>query len=125
VRFHTREKLLLLAHDRQAYDRLGRLVAGVRQKTRGELAAEYQAAFGRALEKTPTPGQQVNVLQHILGHFKERLRPEERAEILAAIEAYRSGAVALDVPVSLFREQARRHQLAYLANQYYLETRVR
>jgi uncharacterized protein YbgA (DUF1722 family) len=120
VRFHTREKLLLLAHGREAYDRLGRLVAAAGQKPRDELAHEYQAVFSSALEKKPTAGQQVNVLQHILGHFKKRLRPAERAEIRAAIESYRLGTVALDVPIGLFREQVRRHQVAYLGEQHYL-----
>lgn len=123
VRFHTREKLLLLAHDRCAYDHLGRLIAGARRLPREMLAADYQATYCSALEKKPTVGQQVNVLQHILGHFKQELGREERAELMDAIGAYRSGVVPLEIPLGLFREQAIRHQIGYLAQQHYLAPR--
>ncbi len=118
--FHTREKFLLMAHDRRAYQRLGRLVARARDFSTSELAVRYQRLFMSALERTPTTGQQVNVLQHLLGFFKKRLGTDERSRLLDAIEAYGSGRVPLEVPLRLVREQARRHQLEYLSRQHYL-----
>jgi uncharacterized protein YbgA (DUF1722 family) len=63
----------------------------------------------------------VNVLQHCLGHFRKRLDPGARAELLAVIEDYRAELVPLIVPVTLIRHYVKRLEVDYLASQVYLE----
>jgi len=70
VEFHTNEKMLLLAHDRQGYDALGRIVAEARALPRRELAERYAAGFMKSLARLATPCRHANVLQHIAGWFK-------------------------------------------------------
>jgi uncharacterized protein YbgA (DUF1722 family)/uncharacterized protein YbbK (DUF523 family) len=121
VRFHTREKLALLAHDPGAYAALGRIVATAKGRDRRELAAEYRGRFMRALSRIATPGRHANVLAHVQGYFRERLRSEERAELAELIEDYRRGLVPLIVPLTLVRHYVRTLDVAYVAGQSYLE----
>ena len=121
VRFHTVEKLLLLAHDPAAYRALGRQVAAVRARPRSEVESSYRSAFMQALRKRATPAKHGNVLQHILGHFRSRAGSADRQELASLIEDYRRGLVPLVVPVTLVRHLVRVHGVPYLQNQTYLE----
>lgn len=121
VAFHTAEKLLLLAHDPKGYSHLGRLVAGVKGRTREEAAGEYARTFMASLSRLATVKKNVNVLQHMAGYFREILSLEARRELHSVIEDYAGGLVPLVVPLTLFRHYVRLHSVAYLRGQTYLE----
>ena len=120
VRFHTARKLSLMAHVPEAYQRLGRLVAGGKALPRAELQARYSTGFMDALRTVATPRRHVNVLQHMLGYFKNTLDAGDRDELLALIHTYGAGQVPLVVPLTLFAHHIRRHDISYLAGQNYL-----
>jgi uncharacterized protein YbgA (DUF1722 family)/uncharacterized protein YbbK (DUF523 family) len=120
VRFHTARKLTLLAHVPTAYQRLGRLVAAGKALARSVLRAEYSTGFMKALRTVPTPRRHRNVLQHMLGHFKNTLDQGDRDELLTLIHTYAAGQVPLVVPLSLFAHHIRRNDVSYLAGQNYL-----
>lgn len=120
VQFHTRHKYLLLAHSRQYYQQLGRLVAQVDRYRPKDLIERYGALFMKALAVTATRRKHVNVLQHLVGHMKERLTKPERGEIDGVIEDYRQGLVPLVVPLTLVKHHAVRHGITYLRDQVYL-----
>ena len=121
VRFHTVEKLLLLAHEPQAYQALGRLVARAKGLPRTEVAREYGERYMRALKLPATKGKNANVLQHMAGYFKDRLPAAEKAELQESISDYRRGLVPLVVPLTLVRHLVRRLGAPYLEGQVYLE----
>lgn len=121
VRFHTAEKMLLLAHDPAGYRDLGRLVAAVKATPRAELRDRYAAGFLGALRKLATARKHVNVLQNMQGHFSDVLDAPARAELTALIEDFGRGLVPLIVPVTLIRHYVRRFGVEYLAGQTYLE----
>ena len=125
VAFHAAEKLQLLAHDPDAYRRLGRLVAGGKELAREELARRYAEGFLGAMARPATRGRHVNVLQHMAGYFKDLASADERAEVQEAIAEYRLGLVPLVVPVTLLKHHVRRHGVAYLAGQRYLQPHPR
>ena len=125
VAFHSREKLLLLAHHRPAYTELGRLVAKAKALPRGELAETYQTTFLAGLERIATTRKHVNVLQHIAGYFKRLIDDGDRQELHEQIEAYRDGLVPLVVPLTLIKHHLRRHDVPYLEQQSYLEPHPR
>jgi len=81
VVFHTIHKYLLLAHSCDLYQSLGRLVAQAHRYKPKELAERYGTLFMKALAVKATRRKQVNVLQHLVGHLKERLKPKERVEV--------------------------------------------
>jgi uncharacterized protein YbgA (DUF1722 family)/uncharacterized protein YbbK (DUF523 family) len=121
VRFHTVHKYALLAHSPDAYRKLGVLVANVAKGPLGPTADRYGQAFLDALKTPATRGRHANVLQHMAGYFREVLEPADRKELETVVKDYGRGLVPLVVPLTLFRHHVRRHEVAYLAEQTYLD----
>jgi uncharacterized protein YbgA (DUF1722 family)/uncharacterized protein YbbK (DUF523 family) len=121
VRFHTAHELVLLAHQPTAYTALGRLVAQAQGRDRGEVREQYEHAFMAALSRVATPTRHANVLQHIVGYFRDELDGDSRAELLSLIEDHRNGLVPLIVPITLIRHHVRRLRIEYLQGQVYLD----
>jgi uncharacterized protein YbgA (DUF1722 family)/uncharacterized protein YbbK (DUF523 family) len=120
VRFHTAEKLLLLAHDDEGYRTLGRLVAGARGKPPAPLGQRYRESFMKALARPATVRRHVNVLQHAAGHLRGVAGEAERRELGNVIEDYRRELVPLVAPLVLLRSLVRVHGIDYLEGQTYL-----
>lgn len=125
VRFHTCEKMLLLAHDRPSYARLGKLVATAKGRPPGEVAREYEETTMRALARIATRRKHSDVLQHMGGHLKKLLDEEDRAELRETVERYRGGEIPLVVPITLLRHHVRKQRVEYLAAQTYLSPHPR
>jgi uncharacterized protein YbgA (DUF1722 family)/uncharacterized protein YbbK (DUF523 family) len=121
VRFHTVHRLLLLAHAPEAYRQLGRLVAGAGALSRRELERRYIEAFMAGLAQLATTRRHTNVLQHMASYFKYRLDTASKRELADTIADYRRGLVPLVVPLTLLRHYVRRFEVAYLAEQTYLQ----
>lgn len=120
VAFHTRHKLLLLAHSPRHHAEMGRLVAHAKGLPPDELFPQYEALLMEALRLKATPAKHANVLQHLMGYFKEQLSGDEKQELLEAIARYRLGHVPLIVPVTLINHYVRKYGQAYLCEQWYL-----
>jgi uncharacterized protein YbgA (DUF1722 family)/uncharacterized protein YbbK (DUF523 family) len=121
VDFHSRHKLLLMAHNQEAYRRLGRLVA---EAGTGDIAATADTYFDElmgALKKPATRKGHANVLYHLMGYLKEHLDGDDKAELTELIESYRTGYVPLIVPITLLNHHFRRHPDPYVARQVYLQ----
>lgn len=120
VRFHTIHKYLLLAHSQQHYELLGRLVGRAEQYRPKELAVRYGELFMKALAMKATVRKHVNVLQHILGYFKERLKSQEKVELLGVIDDYHRGLTPLIVPLTLIKHYVQLFNVDYILDQVYL-----
>ena len=120
VQFHTIHKYLLLAHSPQQYEVLGRLVGQARQHRPKEFTHRYGELFIKALAVKATVRTHVNVLQHILGYFKERLGAHEKAELLGVIGDYHHGLTPLIVPLTLIKHYAQIFDVSYIQDQVYL-----
>jgi uncharacterized protein YbgA (DUF1722 family) len=120
VAFHTAHKFLLLAHSPAAYARLGRLVAAIRAEPLPAWLERYADGFMRALRAPATPKKHVNVLQHIMGFFKDRLVAAEKRELQGVIDDYARGLVPLVVPITLINHYVARFETAYVRDQIYL-----
>jgi uncharacterized protein YbgA (DUF1722 family)/uncharacterized protein YbbK (DUF523 family) len=125
VAFHTAHKLQLLSHSETAHRSLGRLVARSKEIPRPVLQSRYEGLFMEALSRPATIRRHANVLQHMVGHFRERLDPERRASLATSVEDYRAGLVPLVVPLTLIAHHARALRVAYLAGQIYLQPHPR
>lgn len=121
VDFHTRHKLLLMAHNPQIYREMGKLVAAVTQYPPQEFAELYLAQLMKATSYPATRAKHQNVLQHILGYFKEDLSSSEKAELLELIGNYRNRLLPLIVPITIINHYVRKYDKPYLASQFYLQ----
>jgi uncharacterized protein YbgA (DUF1722 family)/uncharacterized protein YbbK (DUF523 family) len=120
VRFHTIHKYLLLAHSQQHHQMLGRLVGRADQYRPKELAVKYGELFMKALAVKATVRKHVNVLQHMMGYFKDRLSVQEKAELLSVIGDYHRGLSPLVVPLTLIKHYVQKFDVEYIRDQVYL-----
>ena len=120
IDYHTRHKLLIMAHNVNAYRELGRLVARAKEFSPDELADLYISKLMTALKLSSTIKKNVNVLQHVMGYFKRDLSSDEKQELLEVIGNYKDSLVPLIVPVTLLNHYVRKYDQPYLKEQVYL-----
>jgi len=120
LHFHTAHKLLILSHSTKHYQIMGKLVADQKKIPLTQLRGKYEILLLEALSLRATPKKHTNVLQHMMGYFKEQLSADEKSELLEIISDYHKGFVPLIVPVTLIRHYARKYQQGYLTEQVYL-----
>jgi uncharacterized protein YbgA (DUF1722 family)/uncharacterized protein YbbK (DUF523 family) len=120
VEFHTREKLLLRAHDEVRYRELGVLVANSKAIPRSAFKDDYMDRYMAALRRRATVAKHVNVLQHMVGFLRRVDDEAGREEMQGAIEDFRAGLVPLIVPTTLIRHLAKRHDQQILLESSYL-----
>ncbi len=120
IDFHTRHKLLLMAHDPVLAHEMGALLGRIKDLPLKETFDRYVALLARALAHKASVRKHVNVLQHAMGYFKKVLTADEKAELLEVIGNYHRGYVPLIVPVTLINHCVRTYGEPYLAAQWYL-----
>ena len=121
VTFHTEHKMLLRAHSEKHYRELGRIVAKAGLLDPEELRTSYQANLMEAMRLKTTVKKHVNVLIHMMGHFKKQISSDEKQELLEVIERYRNQYVPLIVPITLMNHYVRKYEQPYLEKQHYLQ----
>jgi len=121
IRFHSENKLLLLAHCEADERAMGWLVATAHDRPMAEVLEEYGERLSHALARLPRRGGHSNVLQHALGYFSERLSREEKERFLASLDLYREGKGDLALCLGAMREWIARFEEPYLAAQTYFE----
>jgi len=120
VDFHTRHKLLLLSHSTKLYQAMGKLVAAQKTFSARDLFSQYETLLMEALKLKTTPKRNVNVLQHMMGYFKEQLSGDEKKELLEILDHYSKGFLPLIVPLTLIGHYVRKYDQPYLRDQIYL-----
>lgn len=120
VDYHTRHKLLLLSHSTEIYRQMGKLVARAKEVEEDVLYKDYLALLMKGLRLKTTVSKHVNVLQHVLGYFKNHLSSDEKQEVLDLLDNYRARLIPLIVPITLLNHFVRKYDQAYLKKQVYL-----
>ncbi len=120
VEFHSRHKLLMMAHSPQIYREMGVLVAHGKGIKLEELLRRYEELFMRGLALHATAKKNTNVLMHIMGYFKKELTAGEKEELLAIIGQYHDQLVPLLVPLTLLKHYVTKYDQSYLKQQLYL-----
>jgi len=120
VDFHTKHKLLILSHGTKYYHAMGKLVAMAKDLALKELYQQYQTLLMESLQLKTTPKKNANVLQHMMGYFKEQLSSDEKQDLLEVIDHYRKGYIPLIVPITLINHCVRKYDQPYLKQQVYL-----
>ncbi|MBN2392253.1 MAG: DUF1722 domain-containing protein [Anaerolineae bacterium] len=117
VRFHTDNKLLLLAYNESQYRVMGPIVANHEKQPAEAVITAYEQHLWKALARPARRTAGINVLMHALGYFSEKLTSDEKAYFLDTLEKYRAEKVPLSVPVSLLGAWIARFKEPYLSRQ--------
>ncbi|MBN1296972.1 DUF523 and DUF1722 domain-containing protein [bacterium] len=120
VEFHTQHKLLLMSHDLPGYRACGTLVASIRQQPFDAIIRQYEQLLMKTLAYRATIRKHINVMQHIMGHFKKHLDSDRKTELLELFASYRDGLIPLIVPITMLNHYVRRFDVGYLKDQVYL-----
>ena len=120
VDFHTRHKLLTMAHSVEMYREMGKMVARAKGMGVDTAFIQYESDLCRMLRLKTTVKKNTNVLQHILGYFKKDLTNTEKQEALALIDQYRNENIPLIVPITLLNHYINKYDQAYLKQQVFL-----
>jgi uncharacterized protein YbgA (DUF1722 family)/uncharacterized protein YbbK (DUF523 family) len=120
VDFHARHKLLVLAHSPAHAKLMGKRVAEGKGRPIREVYADYERLLLEALRLKTTVKKNTNVLQHIMGYFKQQLTADEKRELLEVLDQYRREVLPLIVPVTLLNHYVRKYDEPYLKQQLYL-----
>lgn len=109
-----------MSHSPEMARQLGKLTAEAKNWPEDALKVSYETVLMRALALPASAAKHVNVLEHIAGYFKKQLDTGDKAELREVIATYRAGLIPLIVPVTLLAHYARKFDVAYLLDQYYL-----
>jgi len=120
VDFHSKNKLLIMAHSPKHYREMGRLVAGGKGIAIKKGYEHYQTLLMDALKLKSTIRKNSNVLFHLMGYFKKQLTADEKQEVIDLIEQYRHEYLPLIVPITLINHYVRKYDQPYLKMQTYL-----
>jgi uncharacterized protein YbgA (DUF1722 family) len=118
--FHKRIKYTLMAHDPQGLKDIGSIVAHSTKETLISDMDNYFKALSQILIIIPTVKKHKNVLDHIMGYFKNHLSQDEKAELIELINNYYNGLIPIIVPITLLNHYVRKYHEKYLETQFYL-----
>lgn len=122
VAFHSRYKLLLLAHSQPLYRELGRFVAAMSEwPSLDAWFIEYRLRLMTLLSHPASRRNHTNVLMHVQGYFRTQLNGRQRQELASLIDRYRQGTQPLLAPVTLLKHYMAEFPDAYLAGQRYFD----
>jgi uncharacterized protein YbgA (DUF1722 family)/uncharacterized protein YbbK (DUF523 family) len=121
VDFHSKNKLLFMAHHPEMARQLGKLPANAKELPIREFFASYQTLMMTLMKFKASVRKHANVLYHMMGYFKKQLDPGEKQELVEIIEQYRVGYYPLVVPLTLIKHYVRKYEQPYLKDQYYLD----
>ena len=118
--FHARHKYLMMAHSPSILKEAGKIVAITDKRNIESVLIAYEDKLISILNLKATVKKHVNLLQHIMGYFKNQLSPDEKKELLEVIDRYYRELVPLVVPLVLLQHYVRKHKEPYLSEQWYL-----
>lgn len=122
IAYHSRYKLLLLAHSQPKYRELGRFVANLHEWASLEAwFNEYRLRLMDLLSHQATRRNHTNVLMHVQGYFRNQLNTRQREELSSLIDRYRQGTQPLLAPVTLLKHYMAEFPDAYLSGQRYFD----
>lgn len=120
--FHSRYKLLLLAHSQPMYREIGPWVAGFRRsRDRQDFFREYRLRLMALLALPASRADHTNALMHIQGYFRGKLDATLRQALTQQILDFREGRVPLEAPLARIRHYLTLSPDDYLAQQCYLQ----
>lgn len=121
IDFHSRYKLLLLAHSQPAYREIGPFVALIHKWNNLEaFFIAYRTKLMAILQLPTSRENHTNVLMHIQGYFRPQLSSGQRGELSCAIDSYRTGMSSIDIPLKILKKYLSTYPNRYLTSQKYL-----
>lgn len=122
IDFHSRYKLVLLAHNQPGYRKIGPFVADLHQwDNLHDFFLAYRREVMAILQQPASRENHVNAMMHIQGYFNRSQTAKQRRELSHAIHSYRLGHISLKVPLALLKSYLSEFPNEYLLTQEYFK----
>lgn len=119
VEYHTRYKLVLMAHSPAGQRELGRLVADAGAADFDSLVEEYRATLAEAMAEPAGRGAMINAVQHAQGYFKRALDAAEKRQFTTLQAEYRAGRLPFQALLAVLSSWVERFDAPYLREQWF------
>ena len=119
IKFHARNKYMIMAHDPTTLRELGRVLGNQENLLTAEVFARYGPLLSRALSCDTTVPRHANSVMRMCGHFLARMDRRSREDLLGLVDAYRRGDIQLGRLMDAISEVVYDLDETYLANQTY------
>ena len=120
VDFHTNYKYLLQSKHELKYRELGNIVANHEKLPLADVLRKYRSLFNETIAERSSIKKTTNVLEHMLGFFKQDLDSEDKAHILELMDRYRQKTVPLVTITEVFKLFAKKYDKTFLLRQCFL-----
>ena len=119
VGFQATNKFMIMAHNQEQLQVLGRIVASNKKIKLSEILIEYENHLKVALEFKPTIKTHSNVLLHIFGFFSKEFSGLEKDKFFKLLEDYKSEKMKIGEILAEIHPIVYRFNKTYLASQTY------
>ena len=119
VSFQAMNKYLIMAHDQQQLQVLGRIVASNKKIKLSEIITDYENNLKLGLQSKPTIKTHSNVLMHIFGFFSKEFSDLEKVKFFELLMNYKNEKITIGSILAEIHPIVFRFNKTYLANQTY------
>lgn len=119
IHFHTSHKFMFMAYNQQQLKQLGTIVANQNKQSIEPILNEYEHHLHKMFQRSPRCTQNINVLMHAFGYFKNRVSPKEKTFFLESLDKYRNGQVSLASIINVMKSWIIRFEEPYLSQQLF------
>ena len=119
VEFHSKEKLLLLAHCQRSYRHLGKMVSNPNGYRPSEFREEYIGTFMSAIRNKYSHKNHVNVIQHCFGYVKRDVNSATKRHFMQVLQQYEQQIIPLSSVLTVMESLIEQYQIDYLKQQTY------
>ncbi len=117
VEYHSDNKYLFMAYNQSILRYLGRITANTERESAESTFLKYAEKLPHVFIRQMRKGSAVNVLQHTLGYFSDKLTPREKKYFLITVDKYKQNRSALSECRSLVMSWIVRFEEEYLLRQ--------
>ena len=119
VSFQAMNKYLIMAHDQEQLQVLGRIVASNKKIKLSEIITDYENNLKLSLQSKPTIKTHSNVLMHIFGFFSKEFSDLEKAKFFELLMNYKNEEITIGCILAEIHPIVYRFNKTYLASQTY------
>lgn len=121
VKFHSRNKMLLMAYNQKELKELGNIVANHEKYKVEKVLEEYERHLKMAFSKNARYTSNINVLNKSMALFSKYITLEEKEFIRDTIEKYREGKLPLSTCLYMIKSYAIRFGITEMLEQSFFQ----
>ncbi len=118
--FHQSIKYTLMAHSPSNLKEMGKIVANTNPDLLHSSVKDYKILLDKTLKILTDRKKNRNVLDHIMGYFKNDLSSGEKEELKILFDRYYNGLLPIIVPITMLNHYVNKYNNEYLKGQFYL-----